>query len=279
MEKNKKQTKTFSTYYNKSKQIFDIIIKAGLHLGHYEQHSKIKPYIYGRRNNRYIFDLKLTYKLLQQSKIIIDEIYNNKGTILFVCTRPILAQIIQPLVPKNDRIIFINQKWIGGTLTNWDEIINYVFLHIKSVPTLSSEKGLTEKRTQEINSGVPQKSKRFSKLFNPFFTHFFLKYKIATANFQKSESPKNQIPFRPEQPSLVVLFHGNDIQLPIKEALKTRTPLISIVDSNTDPSIVTQPIPGNDDNLRAQYLQARTFFYGIPSIKNLKVESLLKNLF
>lgn len=217
------------------------LVKAGAHLGHYETNPRMLPYIYGQRNLQKVFNLKITFKKLYYAKIIIDAIYKQGGTILFVCTRPILSQMIKPLVPKNSRIIFIGHKWVGGTLTNWDEIIKYTF---------------DMKLNNKIKDLKKSKLKRFYNLFTPFLRLLDQNNKQTT---KLNASPSVQAP------SLVVLFHGSDQIIPVREAKKTRTPVISIVDTNADPKDISYLIPGNDDNVRAQYLYARTFFHGIPS--------------
>ncbi len=225
-----------------------LIIKAGVHLGHQELHPKIKAYLSGNRKNRKILDLKQTFKFLYYSKILVDEVYKKGGTILFVCTRPGISQIIQGILPKNNRILFINHKWVGGTLTNWDEIIKQTF-------------------DMKINNKLPflkkSKAKRFGNLFNPFLTLFSV-----PEEKQNKENLENTLKI--QAPSLVVLFHGSDQIIPLREAKKTHTPVISIVDSDANPEDIFYPIPGNDDSIRSQYLQARTLFHGIPSLKKLK---------
>jgi len=151
----------------------------------------------------------------------LDQINKEKGTILFVCTRPVLSQLIKPIFPKRKNFIFIDYKWIGGSLTNWDEIINYT---------------LTIKETNKIKNLKKSKIKRFQNLFNPFLNYI-------NQNLVKEENIANHKQISTEvkfpSPALVVLFHGSDQIIPLKEARKTRTPVIAVVDSDCDPQEVT----------------------------------------
>ena len=223
-------------------KIFEIITKASVHLGHQEKHPNIKSYIYGKRNNRQIFDLNLTFKQLYQAKIILDQINQENGTILFVCTRPVLSQLLKPIFPNRKNFIFIDYKWVGGSLTNWDEIMNYT---------------LNIKEANKVKTLKKSKIKRFQNLFSPFLNQ--INQNIDKGSQLLTSEGETKFP----NPALVVLFHGSDQIIPLKEARKTRTPVIAIVDSDCDPREVTQPIPGNDDNIRSLQLQARTLFHGL----------------
>ena len=238
-KESKIQTKESLKNSNDKHKIFEIITKASVHLGHQEKHPNMKSYIYGKRNNRQIFDLNLTFKQLYQAKTILDQINQENGTILFVCTRPVLSQLLKPIFPNRKNFIFINYKWVGGSLTNWDEIMNYT---------------LNIKETNKIKTLKKSKIKRFQNLFNPFLNQI-------NQNLDQGSSSGGETKF--PSPALVVLFHGSDQIIPLKEARKTRTPVIAVVDSDCDPREVTQPIPGNDDNIRSLQLQARTLFHGL----------------
>lgn len=125
---------------------------------------------------------------------------------MFVCTKPTLSKMIRPIVPTSSQIIFIDNKWVGGTLTNWDEIIKY----ITDITT-----------TREVNKLKKSKYKRFYKLFTPFLRVV-----------QKRDQKKSNIP----APDLMVLFHSSDQVFAVREAKRMRTPIVSIVDTNADPT-------------------------------------------
>ena len=246
LQKNEEKKKPKISLDLHQKKALQVMTDAGVQLGHRTAHPGMIPQISGRRLDRQILDLKISFQMLFYAKAIIDLVQNKGGTILFVCTRPGLSQIIGPMVPKNNRIIFVGHKQIGGTLTNWESIMKQT---------------VDIKIHHKIQSLKKSKLQRFSNLFTPF---------LRLLN-QKSQW-NHQIPHPSEipAPSLVVLFHGSDQQIPIREAKRMKKPVIAILDSDANPKDVSQPVPGNDDNFRAQQLYGRTFFHGIPSLPTLK---------
>jgi small subunit ribosomal protein S2 len=201
-------------------QLLNQYIKNSLHYGHKikDWNPKMAPYILCEKNGHHIINLFKTSKLLLLAGNILKQSVQNKKTILFVGTNKIFSNIIKFQAEKA-KVFFINHKWAGGTLTNW-EIIKKSIKKLNTLENLQINNNLSKK---EINKN--------NKIINK------LKYLF------------DGIRLMTNLPDIVIFIDQKKDLSAIKECIKLGITTICIVDTNCDPSIVSYPIPANDDSI------------------------------
>ena len=200
------------------------LLEAGVHLGHktLRWNPKMKPYIFGSKNSVHIIDLTQTIELINTGLVKVYEIIKNGGHILFVSTKKQASESIANLA-KDTSQFFVNYRWLGGMLTNWGTISNSIKKLEKIKLNLSSEnRGFTKKELLKMS---------------------LLKDKLERSLGGISKMKKI--------PDLIFVIDTNYESLAIKEAIKLNIPIIAILDTNSDPTGIDYPIPGNDDARRA----------------------------
>lgn len=206
------------------------LIEAGVHFGHKTKrwNPRMAPYLYGVRNDIHIIDLGKTVPMLHQALAAVRNTVAGNGRILFVGTK---RQAADPIAEAAKRCgqYYINQRWLGGLLTNWSTIQ-------VSIRTLRK---LEEQLTQ-VNSG-------------------FTKKELLSLSRQrdKLEASLGGIKEMGGLPDMLFIIDTNKEDLAVKEAQKLGIPIIAIVDSNCSVEGITYPIPGNDDSTRAIRLYCR----------------------
>jgi small subunit ribosomal protein S2 len=206
------------------------LIEAGVHFGHKTKrwNPRMAPYLYGVRNDIHIIDLGKTVPMLHQALAAVRNTVAGNGRILFVGTK---RQATEPVAEAAKRCgqYYINQRWLGGLLTNWSTIQ-------VSIRTLRK---LEEQLTQ-VNSG-------------------FTKKELLSLSRQrdKLEASLGGIKDMGGLPDMLFIIDTNKEDLAVKEAQKLGIPIIAIVDSNCSVEGITYPIPGNDDSTRAIRLYCR----------------------
>jgi len=210
------------------------LLDAGVHFGHksVRWNPKMAPYIYGIRDDIHIIDLQYTAVLLQAAMKQIYETVKSSGRVLFVGTKVQASEVVAEYAEKCGQY-YVNHRWLGGTLTNWNTISKSITRLDDIEKTLADQElidGYTKKEVLEI-------SRKKDKLLNAF------------AGIRSLGG----------NPDLLVVIDTNKEHLAIKEAKKLNIPIIAIVDTNSDPDDITYPIPGNDDAIRSIRLYA-TFF-------------------
>ena len=210
------------------------LLESGVHFGHNVRrwNPKMKEYIYGVRNNIHIFDLRLTVDLMNTALTKIHETVSKSGKILFVGTKKQCGDIVKEIATINDNF-YVNKRWLGGTLTNWNTIS-------KSI-----------KRFEEIDSFINDDitSKNISKK----------ELLDITREKQKLELNIGGIRNLNGKPDLLVIFDVLKDRIAVLEANKLNIPVVGIVDSNADPDMIDYVIPGNDDALRSINLYKNYF--------------------
>ena len=210
------------------------LLESGVHFGHNVRrwNPKMKEYIYGVRNNIHIFDLRLTVDLMNTALTKIHETVSKSGKILFVGTKKQCGDIVKEIATINDNF-YVNKRWLGGTLTNWNTIS-------KSI-----------KRFEEIDSFINDDitSKNISKK----------ELLDITREKQKLELNIGGIRNLNGKPDLLVIFDVLKDRIAVSEANKLNIPVVGIVDSNADPDMIDYVIPGNDDALRSINLYKNYF--------------------
>ncbi len=200
------------------------LLDAGIHFGHqsHRWNPKMKPYIFGVRNGIHIIDLQQTVPMLHSALIFLLEVASNGGRILFVGTKRQAQIPIKESAEKSGQY-FINNRWLGGMLTNWETIS-------KSIKTLKD----LEARLENDQVGLTKKE---------------------TLGLERKKNKLNLslggIKNMGNIPDVLVVFDTNKEKNAILEAKGLGIPIVAIVDSNSDPEGIDYPIPGNDDATRA----------------------------
>jgi small subunit ribosomal protein S2 len=201
------------------------LLEAGVHFGHQTKrwNPKMKEYIFGERNGIYIIDLQKTLKMFKEaSKFVQDQTAEGK-LVLFVGTK---RQAQDAIAEEATRcgMFYVNQRWLGGLLTNWVTVQ-------KSVKRL---KELDEMATDGRYELLPKKE----------VVKLERERKHLQANLAGIKN-LNRLP------DVLFVIDSNKEQIAVKEARKLGIPVVAVVDTNCDPSEVDYVIPGNDDALRA----------------------------
>jgi small subunit ribosomal protein S2 len=210
-----------------------LLLEAGVHFGHQTNkwNPKMKPYIFGARNNIYIIDLQQTVGMFQSAyNFVVDTVSQGKE-ILFVGTK---KQSQEAIREEASRCVmpFVNQRWLGGMLTN--------FVTVK-------------KSVDRLNS--------LNKMFGDDSIKAFPKKEITKLQkeMDKLETVLGGIKTMKSLPAAVFIVDPNREHIAVKEAKKLKIPLVAIVDTNCDPTDIDYVIPGNDDAIRAIKLFASKF--------------------
>jgi len=200
------------------------LLEAGVHFGHqsHRWNPKMGPYIFGSRNNIHIIDLAQTVPLLHQALVMVSDTVAKGGRVLFVGTKRQASDIISESAQQCAQY-FINHRWLGGTLTNWQTIS-------RSIKRLRELEGLLEGEAQGLTK------KELLQL---------------TREHDKIDRALGGIKDIGGVPDLLFVIDTNKEAIAIAEARKLKIPVIAIVDTNCDPDMITYPIPGNDDAGRA----------------------------
>jgi small subunit ribosomal protein S2 len=201
------------------------LLEAGVHFGHQTKrwNPKMKEYIFGERNGIYIIDLQKTLKLFKEASKFVTELCSSGKTILFVGTK---RQAQDAVAEEANRagMPYINQRWLGGLLTNWVTVQ-------KSV-----------KRLQELDEMATDG--RYELLTKKEVIKLERERKHLHANLAGIKSMKRL-------PDALFIVDSNNEAIAVKEARKLGIPVVAVVDTNCDPTVVDYVIPGNDDALRA----------------------------
>jgi small subunit ribosomal protein S2 len=201
------------------------LLEAGVHFGHQTKrwNPKMKEYIFGERNGIYIIDLQKTLKLFKDASKFVTELCASGKTILFVGTKRQAQDAVAEEATRAG-MPYINQRWLGGLLTNWVTVQ-------KSV-----------KRLQELDEMATDG--RYDLLTKKEVIKLERERKHLQANLAGIKSMKRL-------PDALFIVDSNNEQIAVKEARKLGIPVVAVVDTNCDPTVVDYVIPGNDDALRA----------------------------
>ncbi|MBC7497568.1 MAG: 30S ribosomal protein S2 [Sphingomonadaceae bacterium] len=200
------------------------LLEAGAHFGHqtHRWNPKMKPYIFGDRNGVHIIDLSQTVPLFARALDFVRATVASGGKVLFVGTK---RQAQDPLAEAARRSgqYYVNHRWLGGMLTNWKTISGSIRRFKVLEEQLSSDTaGLTKKEVLKL-----------------------------TRERDKFELSLGGIRDMGGLPDIIFVIDVNKEELAIKEAATLGIPVIAVLDTNTDPSGIAFPVPGNDDASRA----------------------------
>ncbi|MCF3946191.1 30S ribosomal protein S2 [Acidiphilium sp. AL] len=200
------------------------LLESGVHFGHNTRrwNPRMAPYLFGVRNQVHIIDLQQTVPMLERALREIRNVTAGGGRVLFVGTKRAAAEHIADSAKRCGQY-YVNHRWLGGMLTNWKTITNSIRKLRQMEETVSGEaQGLTKKEVLNL-------SRERDKL----------------------DRALGGIKEMGGLPDILFIIDTNKEKLAVEEANKLGIPVVAVLDSNSDPTGVTYPIPGNDDAIRA----------------------------
>ena len=202
------------------------LLEAGVHFGHqtHRWNPKMAPYIFGARSNIHIMDLSQTVPLLHQALVKVREVASKGGRILFVGTKRAASEPIATAASRCAQY-YVNHRWLGGMLTNWQTISGSISRLRELEAKLgdgSEDTGLTKKENLKL-----------------------------TRELEKLDKALGGIKDMGGKPDFMFVIDTNKEGIAIKEARRLGIPVVAILDTNCDPASADLPIPGNDDAARA----------------------------
>jgi len=200
------------------------LLEAGTHFGHqtHRWNPKMKPYIFGDRNNIHIIDLAQTVPMLSRALQVVSDTVARGGRVLFVGTKRQASELIADSAKRSAQY-YVNSRWLGGMMTNWKTISNSIARLRKLDEILNSEaSGYSKKERLNLER-----------------------------EREKLDKALGGIRDMGGVPDLMFIIDTNKEKIAIDEAKRLGIPVVAIIDSNCDPDLIDFPIPGNDDASRA----------------------------
>jgi len=200
------------------------MLEAGIHFGHHPRrwNPRMEPYLFGVRNNVHVINLEKTVPMLEEALKAVHDVVTKGGRVLFVGTKPQASAVIAEAASRCGQY-YVNHRWLGGMMTNWKTVSRSIKRLGEYEEALNNpEKGLTKKEILQL-----------------------------TREREKLERAIGGIREMGGVPSILVIIDTNKELTAIKEARKLGLPIVAVVDSNSDPSEIDYPVPGNDDALRS----------------------------
>jgi small subunit ribosomal protein S2 len=201
------------------------LLEAGVHFGHQTRrwNPKMRRFIFGERGGIHIIDLQQTARLLEQAQEFAGRVASRGGTVLFVGTKKQARDAVKETA-ESAGMPYVNQRWLGGLLTNFQTIS-------KRIKRLHELTDWTESGTLEL---LPTRERI-----------------AAMSERDKLEVNLGGVRDMQRAPDAVFVVDLKTEAIAVREAQRLKIPIIGLVDSNVDPDPVTYPIPGNDDAIRS----------------------------
>ena len=226
------------------------LLEAGVHLGHktLRWNPKMSKFIFGSKNSIHIIDLVQTLEMINSALFQIHKCISAGGKILFVSTKKQATDTVSALAIETSQY-YVNHRWLGGMLTNWNTISNSIKRYKKLTEDLKGESaGFTKKEV--LKMGIQR---------------------------DKLERSLGGISEMKKMPDMIFIIDTNVEELAVKEALKLHIPIVAIIDTNSDPTGINYPIPGNDDARRAINLYCDLVKQTVNDAKGYIKENTSKN--
>lgn len=226
------------------------LLEAGVHFGHNTRrwNPKMKQFIFGERNKVHIIDLQQTAPMLYTAMTALQQIVSKGGRVLFVGTKRQASDQIREAAERCGQY-YVNHRWLGGMMTNWKTI----------TASINRLKHLDIALSGENNAGYTKRE--------------LLEMEREQEKLVKS---LGGIKDMGGVPDAIFVIDTQKEDLAIKEAQKLGLPIIAVIDTNSDPTGITYPIPGNDDALRAIELYCELISGAI--LDGLKAEAVSKGV-
>ncbi len=201
------------------------LLEAGVHFGHQTQrwNPKMKKYIFGERNGIYIINLEITLGCIEKAMAYLQQLAADGKDVLFVGTKKQAQEPLREGAEKSG-MPYVNQRWLGGMLTNFETVR-------KSVSKLDN----------------------IDRMEQDGSFQFVTKKEVLTLKKEREKLMKNLLGIRNMRrlPSALFVVDSKKEEIAIREAMRLGIPVVAVLDTNCDPDIVNYPIPGNDDAIRA----------------------------
>ena len=200
------------------------LLEAGVHLGHktLRWNPKMKKFIFGEKNSIHIIDLTQTVDFIKNALVQVHKVISNGGKLLVVSTKKQASEQVSELAKETNQF-FVNYRWLGGMLTNWNTIQNSI------------------KRLKKLEDQLSKENLGFTK-------KEILKFGKEREKLKRS---LGGIVDMKKTPDLIFIIDTNVESLAVAEAKKLGIPIIAVLDTNSDPTDIDFPIPGNDDARRS----------------------------
>jgi small subunit ribosomal protein S2 len=207
------------------------LLESGAHFGHKtsRRHPKMAPYIHSKRNGTHIIDLTVTVENLETALDFISQTAASGKQILFVATKRQAQDIIKKLA-EDTGMPYVTERWLGGMLTNWNTIGGRV-KHLKDL---------------EGRMATGELGNRYNKLEVQRFQEEIDQLNTIYGGIKEMSA-------RPGAVFIIDITH--DVNA-VREATKINIPIVALTDTNSDPSLVTYPVPANDDAIKTIQLVA-----------------------
>ena len=200
------------------------LLEAGVHLGHktLRWNPKMKKFIFGEKNSIHIIDLTQTVEFLKNALVQVHKVISSGGKLLVVSTKKQASEQVSELAKETNQY-FVNYRWLGGMLTNWNTIQNSI------------------KRLKKLEDQLSKENLGFTK-------KEILKFGKEREKLKRSLGGISEMK---KTPDLIFIIDTNIESLAVAEAKKLGIPIIAVLDTNSDPTGIDFPIPGNDDARRS----------------------------
>ncbi len=200
------------------------LLEAGVHLGHktLRWNPKMKKYIFGEKNSIHIIDLTQTVDFLKSALLQVHKVISGGGKLLVVSTKKQASEQVSELAIETNQF-YVNYRWLGGMLTNWNTIQNSI------------------KRLKNLDDQLSKENIGFTK-------KEILKFGKEREKLKRSLGGITEMK---KIPDLIFIIDTNIESLAVAEAKKLGIPILAILDTNSDPTGIDFPIPGNDDARRS----------------------------
>tara|TARA_X000001036_G_C20490768_1_gene729690 strand:+ start:38 stop:760 length:723 start_codon:yes stop_codon:yes gene_type:complete len=219
------------------------LLKNGSHFGHNKKrwNPKMDQYIYGEKNGTHIIDLRKSLPLIENSIKFAHESAKQKKKFLFVSTKKQHSELVKNIAEETNNF-YVNFRWLGGMLTNWNTVKRSIKTLKEYELTLSSDESLfTKKELIDIE----KKKQRLEKTLGGI---------VDMSNI----------------PDVIFIIDTNKEHIAVLEANKLGIPIIGIIDTNCDPDLIDYPIPANDDGVKSVQFLLDNF------IKAIKISEVNK---
>ena len=201
------------------------LLEAGVHFGHQSKrwNPKMKKFIYSSRNDIHVIDLHKTIPLIEKAYNFVKDTVAKNGTVLFVGTKKQAQESIEEEA-KRCGMFFVNQRWLGGTLTNFKTLKKNI-AKMKDIEKMEAD-GIFEKITKKEVASIKRE-------------------------YQKIVKGLGGIREMMNMPSILFVIDSKKELIAIREAKRLDIPIVGVVDTNCDPEEVDYPIPANDDAIKS----------------------------
>jgi len=200
------------------------LLEAGVHFGHqtHRWNPKMEPFIFGERNGIHILDLSITVPYFQRALQAVRDVVAGGGRVLFVGTKRQASSVVAEAAKRCGQY-YVNHRWLGGMLTNWQTISESI------------------KRLKKLDEQLADGAQGLTKKEQLQLTRQRDKLALSLGGIQDMGG----------LPDIIFVVDCNRDELAVAEAQRLGIPVVGIIDSNSEPGTITYPVPGNDDATRA----------------------------